>query len=1215
MKTLRHLITRHPLPAARHCAAFAALAFFILHSTFYISRAAAQTPLLPSLDGTYYYQGYDSANNRYVFTSASGTYYYVDTSGFTNVGGANATLVPTPYRAVVAGTLTNFQFYNGDANLYTLITSTDAAGVVTTSTSYAVRSGTWTAGNVTFTLQSTSDAAAIWAAGYTGAGDAALSHPATFTGSNVSAIVNNVTAASRQALALRNGASAIIIGGTLSKTVAPGTVTITGTVVTTSTNNGIVTSNTIITTSTAFDAGASETIYLVGNQEGRGSSAYFRGENLAIIANGPGISAINMANGNTSVELYRSTITATNSPNTEGGALAGGPNSRMFMLNDQQSQGGASFYGEDITINNYQGRTFAFGYGANSITLKNSTINATGTKGAVFRWITSEGTGGSAGGNEAMADLYTSKVTLENTNVTTTAAYAPIFQQTGRLGRATVTGGILTTTGTGSPIIRLVGANDAQDESKFSGIFTNALLDAQNSSAIDLDFNTRDAANYGEDGGGISKEVTTLITTAWDFVFQSSTLNGTSAMRIANAGADTSPFSNETKFTAYDSTINGRIEMLVSAGLSTSFETTGANLTLQGFNSHFTGGFFITGTESARKIHQASLALTDCTFTGDIIGTNRGTLVIKFTNTPLTGNLNFSGATRTYLDLVNTPISGGITLAGSALMMNSPGLDLNNRRALILNSPIAAGISLAGSSSLDLTLSGSASILSGGIAAKDNATATLRLENNSSINGGVSVSGSSSLTLVLSSLDQLSGDLAINDRARLALATFAGTPINLDRTISLAGIWGITGKTTLAGNLAITHPLGTIAIDNAAQDSLTLASGMTGNGRLDILSIDGATLGTAEIRVIHDSTGNFIRSTPNPLILARPVDYGLAAYTLQNRADGAYLVGGLDAGAFGAGGAAVFNSQSLAVEDWFAGLTPINDRLEQLRQSNIAAHAAGDTRATGDTGALWLKAHAGATQVDRSSPSLNFTSRTLALAAGVDARWDYPDAYLTTGIYAETTRTDRDFIGSADGRSTGAGAGAYASYHRHNGLYASLIARFAVYENTLNTNSPNNALSASYHSQTAGLAAEAGWRILRADGWWFEPAYQLALAALPGVSYTTDSTQPLNRIPIQTGGARAIQNSLRLSFGRAIGKGWDFNGRALVAHIAANGGKFTAPGLREADFTIHGLRAEAALGLSHPVWRHGRLTLDAVTVLAADYKRPCALTLGYTHQW
>ncbi len=1175
ISAFRHILRLPKL--AVFCAVF--LSVFSL-PVFSQSTAAGSTlssvPFLPGATGTYYYEGFDTANDRYVFISTGGTYFYVDSGSNTVIGGAVASPgVASPYRAVIVSGSNTFQFSNAHPDLYTPV------GI--TGSDFTIRSGTWFADNVAFILGTTASTAinnaAIALVGYTGT----TRHPVVFSGTNlVISTTVAVTGTTGQAVSIDSGASFFLYGGTISKTFG-------------------------------VASAGSETIYMKANGEGEGSKALFHVEDVTIISSGQAIEAINQDSGSTRTELYRSTISST--------INGGNANTNVIRLSDPQKQGGAQFYAEDSTISvsntgAFQVRAFAFFWGENNITLKNSTLTTSGVKVSVFRWVTSEGTGGSAGGNENLADGFISSVTLENTNIATTGDYSPIFQQTGRLGRAVVTGGTLTTTGNDSPIIRLVGANDAHDETKFTGIFTNVAIEARNSSAVDLDIRVRDSANYGEDGGGVGKEVTTLITTAWDLLFQSSTLTGTSSFRIATAGAHNSPYSNETKVTVRDSTINGRIEMLVDGGSTAAAmqETTGANLFLQGFNSVFTGGFYMTGTEIARKYHQAKINLTDSSFDGDIIAVNRGEITLNFVNTQLTGNLSLSGSTRTYINLSSSPISGMISLGGTARLENNPGLDLNNQPAIVRNSPIGGGFNLAGSSFVDLTLSGSETIVSGGITATDNATAVLRFVDDSSINGGVTLSGTASVSLVLSEVGQLVGDLVVHDRARLALYTSNGGPVYLDRGLILGGIWAIPGKTTLEGSLDITNDLGTIQIINAAQDSLILKSGLTGKGRLDIQSIDGAAFKAHEIHVIKDESGNFAEDA---LILAHPVDYGLAAYSLENRSDGAYLVGGIGAGSFSSGGAAVFNSQALAAEDWFASLSAIGRRMSALRMSNTQALSDGLARSQGDAGALWLEIRGDTTRVSIPGSSLNFDSRTIGFTAGVDARWDLDTGTVSSGIFADAARTDRDFDSFADGSTDSVGGGLYIHYQHRGGFFASAIGRFDTYEITLSSNNPTNAMTADYNTQTAGFAFEFGWRFDLGNGWSFEPSYQLALASLPGVSYTTQSSRPENVIPITIADGRATQNLFRFAVSKALNEKWTVRGHLAAANVNASGGEFTAkPYIPDkADFTIDGDRIEASIGISRRIGHAGRITLDAAYTEADAYERPCTISLGFSYLW
>jgi outer membrane autotransporter protein len=1113
---------------------------------------AAQTPPFPASTGAtaiYYYDRYDAANDRYVYISATGTCYYVNSAGITTVGEPATNPITTPYRVTIAaGGTANFQFNNTHPALYMPVATGTGGSYpwppdgLDTAANYAVRSGTWHASDVTFSILTTSDTAAIHISGYTGTGSTAQAHPAAFIGENVNAIVSHATGNDRRALAIYNGAEVFLHGGTLSKTVVGA-------------NNG-----------------SSETIYLVGNQEGRGSSSHLYGENLTIIASGSNIGAINMGNGNNTVTLVDSTITVFNNRNNT---------SQAILLADTQNLGGNHFTGTNLTITNNSGRVFAFGMGDNAIALFSSTVINNGA-GAAFGW---NATTSSSYRHFAAGSI----VTLEDTIVTTTADYSPIFQMVGDWGGASVNGGTLSTTGAGSTILRLVAQHDDTDHTIFRATFQNTVIEALQGSVIDINIGVTDT-NYGSNQiGGNDKNLTTIVDDAFNIIIRSSTVSGdVAALRMAAAGTHFSPYGERTNVFVYDSGFSGGIEMIAGGGLA---ETSGAYLTFTASNSQLSGGLSITGTEAARFSNRAIFYVYDSTWTGDLTLTNRGDLALHFNNTPIDGALHLSGSTWCGLNLTDSPLLGGINARGVATLTGFVTGAIG---------PITAG----GNASIDLDLD---RMPSGPITAGESADVRLRVGNallatDATLTGGIHLSNSATLALTLCDTDRFNGDITIRDRATLAFATTAATPLTITGSVALAGIWRMPGKTILSGTLAITHPLGTLAIENASPDSLVLANGLSGNGRLDILSLTDEALKSPEFRVIHDSTGDFATDS---LVLARPVDYGLAAYTLQNRPDGAWLVGGLSSA-----GAAIVNSQAMIAGDWFAALAPLNYRLGQFRLPG-----AGSSGASGNTGDFWFQARYDTTDVNRSGSSLDFTSRTLGFTAGIDTRWDYDNATLSIGIFADTVRTAREFTGSADGLTTGAGGGLYAHYQHRAGLHASIIARFDASENTFDTRNPLNAMNASYNTQAGGAALEAGWRFALPAGWWLEPAAQVALVSLPGVSYTTQSNRPGNVIDITTSDARAAQWLGRLAFGKTLDKNWHIRGHLAYATVNADGGAFTVPGLANIDFTVAGSRDEASLGIVRLLGRTGRLTLDASCTAASDYKRPCAIFLGYNHAW
>ena len=1191
MKTLRT-----PQSTSRSLPALCLLASALWLSPLFTGLAVAQTrtlnelPPLPSIAATYYYEGFDEANNRHVYLASTGVRYYVDaTTFYTTVGAATTDPSASAYRAVVAATGVNFQFYNNNPLNYTVTTGTRDDGVTLfTATDFSVRSGNWYANDVTFSITTAAESA-IWLEGVSASMSAAIvdnivggeivkytdntarviyNQPVAFIGTNVNAIVEITTAGSRQAISLRNGATAYISGGTLSKTVL-------GVVVTDT--DGVI-------TGTTFDAGASEAIYLVGNQESMGTSSHFYGENLTIVADGPNIGAITMADGNNSMTLKNSTITSITTRNNASQAIS---------LNDP-SPGGAGnhFYGENLLITNNSGCIVGLGVsGGNSFTLVSSTMINNGVGAAIRMLATAASTG----------DRLATDILLVDTTILTTANYAPIFQQIGNRATLTITDCTLTTNGVGSTGIRLVAQNDNYDSTRNVVRITDSILEARNASAIDINIeagNNSTTAGYGQAGGG-GKNIGTKVEDAYDIIIHSSTITGgVAAMRLATAGSGTSPYANFTNVFVYDSTFSGGIEMV--AGALAAYAC-GASLVFTASNAVLDGGISITGSTIFRRSNQAMFHVYDSTWDGNITLTNRGNLTLHFTNTPIEGNLSMSGSTQVQLRLADSTITGAISVADTAVLTGE-----------ILGAGQIASFTASGGFT-DLTLD---HVPATSISANGTADARLRIGGEVAVATGIHLSGTAMLGITLRDTASFTGDVTIVDRATFALDSAKPGAVSLNGDIANGGIWHIPSKTILNGNFALTNYLGTISIINASADNLVLTKGLTGNGRLDVISIDGSITSNAEFRVIHDPTGTFISATSAPLILSHPVDYGLASYHLDNRTDGAYLVGGLDSGSFGAGGAAVFNSRALIAEDWFAAIVPLNQRLGLIRQINagILSGDMGSARAQGDAGSFWLQARTEDTRVDRGGRSLNFTSRTLGFTAGVDTRWDSDTANFTIGLFADSARIDNKFTGAARGRATGAGGGIYATYQHRAGGYVSVIGRFDAQENSLDTHNPNNAFTASYHTQSGGAVLELGWRFAFNSGWWLEPAYQFGVASLPGVDYKTESSKAGNNIDISVGDARASQHYVRFAFGKALDTNWHLRGHLAFASVNASGGDFNTSDFN-ANFNIAGNRAEAAFGVTRLISQSTRLSLDTAYTHASDYKRPFSIILGWSMAW
>jgi outer membrane autotransporter protein len=929
-------------------------------------------------------------------------------------------------------------------------------------------------------------------------------------------------------------------------------------------------------------------VLIYGYSNGTAHPVTFTGTNLTLLAEetaGIGREVFNIRDG-ASVFLYSSTIAQTRA---DAAGAAGGAGNEAIYIIDANDQGGSHLYAEDLVITTAATasiRGIALLAGQNTVTLKRGSLTSHSSAAAIA-WQVGDNLG--------------STVTLEDFNITTHADYAPGFQFIGGKARLSFTGGTLATTAASSPGLRLVHGNLNGGRAKFDASFTDATITAAAGWAIDINYDPANTTNYLQ-GAPVTKSPAALYEGIYELQFRGSTITGgAGALRLATSGAYNLPLNTTVNLLLVDSTLNGDIRMIPGDGITS---TSGARLVVRGTNATLNGTLTIDGNDNALKSHQAIITLNDSTLNGGIVSENRGDLHLTLNRTPLDGPLTLKGDTLAFLHLANSPVAGPVSLSGSSRL-----------EAGITAGALAAGIALADDATATLTLDNTT--IADGLAATGRATLALALNNASTLDGGITLADTARVEITLDTGGRLRGDILAAGASTLTLAAPAGATLTLASNLTLDGAtWRLAGKVRHTGTLTIASPASTIAIATARGDDLVLDTGLTfapgiaDTARLDIGAIAGDILGKPEIRVIHTGTAPFItESNPEPLILSHPVDYGLAAYTLENRADGAWLVGGL-----GTAGAAVVNSTALAASDWFATLDPVHRHLDRLR--DLPPVPAG---ARFDTGRFWLHTRAADAAVDRPGDILDFKQHTLALTTGVDMRRDGPHHLLTAGAFAATTRTDRDFTGAADGRTITTGAGLYALWRHTRGPHLAATARFDAAKTVFDTRTADNVMRASYHHQTAGASLEAGWRLdhLLPASLWLEPAVQIALARLAGVTYTTRSNASDNRIPVTVDGARALQYLAQLSLGRALGEHWTARARLACADIDLTGGGVTAgvTGTRLTGGALAGTRLEAALGLARRLTRDSLLSLDYDYSRAQNHTRPWSLSLSYTRAW
>lgn len=569
-------------------------------------------------------------------------------------------------------------------------------------------------------------------------------------------------------------------------------------------------------------------------------------------------------------------------------------------------------------------------------------------------------------------------------------------------------------------------------------------------------------------------------------------------------------------------------------------------------------------------------------------------VLMNLRDSALDGDVIVSSGARLALALDASKLDGALRLSGSA-----PVAELS-----LSGGSLTGGIVLSGGATLVLAAANSA--ITGGLAASDSASAALQLNSGATLDTAA-LGGQSKLQIVLGG--GALGNVVINDRAAFTLIS-AGRSADFSGDVAINGgaSWRVAGKIIHHGALTLSGSAPALTIIGARGDDLVLTRGLTGKGRLTVEGVSGDVLGKTEIRIVADQTNALAADT---FLLAAPVELGLAAYNLENRPDGAYLVGGIGRGRMSSAAGAVFNTSALAAADYFSAFDPVLRHLGGLRDS-WAGHA------DGDSGAFWIQMRFGDTDGAGAVPGLDFKQNTAGVSAGVDMRWGGGEnPAFTAGLFADTTYVKRDFSGEADGDASGFGAGVYALWQKKNGLYAAATVRLDELKNTLDSRAAGNTLSAEYKVRDLGATIEAGWRLrdLLPAGWWLEPSLQAGYARLGGVTYDTASANTDNVMRMELDDGTAIHGRMQASAGGNLDEKWSVRGRLAAAYLDVSGGGISGGGVSDAKFMLDGWRGEAAAGLVRRVGAGGRLYLEFEYTKASDWSRPWSLNLGYACAW
>lgn len=575
---------------------------------------------------------------------------------------------------------------------------------------------------------------------------------------------------------------------------------------------------------------------------------------------------------------------------------------------------------------------------------------------------------------------------------------------------------------------------------------------------------------------------------------------------------------------------------------------------------------------------------------------------LNFTDSALDGDVFVNDGAQFILNGAASRLDGALRLSGTA----------PTATVTLADSAITNGIVLSGGAVLNLSADNTT--ITGTLAASGSATARVLLTGGSTIDA-VAFAGSSSLELTLDNTSRVLGDFSFSGGAAYTLLPADNRALVFPNALTLAAGGNLrvapATRLTLTAPLTLADPAVVITLADARGDDLVLAGGLLGKGRLIVQSIHADALGKPELRVIRDDTGAL---ASDAFQLAAPAANRLFAYHgLENRPDGVYLTGG----GFSPAGAAIINTSALAAADFFDAGAPVSRHLAGLRESGTMG--AGAHYADGNSGAFWLSGNTAYTTVGGDAPGLGFRQQTFALSTGADLRWGGGNGKpaMTAGIFAGTGYSHRDFSGDADGRATIFGGGLYALYQRPGGWHAALTLRVEKADHDLDVRDLHTSLSADYSANAFGATLQFG-RFLSGfslTGWWAEPSVEIGYAGIGSASYDTRSADAAYRFHVRQDTITATHARAQIAFGRELYKKWSIRTRMAGSWLNTSDGGITGGGITKADFLIDGIRVEASVGFFRQFGPTNRLWIDYDAVLAANYKRPCVVSIGFAKAW
>lgn len=205
---------------------------------------------------------------------------------------------------------------------------------------------------------------------------------------------------------------------------------------------------------------------------------------------------------------------------------------------------------------------------------------------------------------------------------------------------------------------------------------------------------------------------------------------------------------------------------------------------------------------------------------------------------------------------------------------------------------------------------------------------------------------------------------------------------------------------------------------------------------------------------------------------------------------------------------------SLAADNvvvWYGEMNEIKKRLGDLR---VGSQSADD---------FWVRTYAGKYSV-RPGGGYDYSQIMRGVELGKDNPQSFAGGKKYTGFVLGTGKASDAFSGAA-GTTDSTYVGAYASWLRNDGAYVDLVGKYNRFSHRFD--SAND--SGKYGNNALGLSAEIGKRFERANGFFIEPAMEVAALWANKASFTTANGL--------AGDAPAI-DSRQLRLGVTAGRKW-----------------------------------------------------------------------------